>query len=87
MIGILDIQNVVAEAWNHKQLLIERVHVADATEILDTDMTSCRLLILVETQAPVTFFVCAPTWILIEALHVFEDHEQVFNAVCAQHVQ
>ena len=81
MIGILDVQNVVSEAWNHEQLLIERVHVADAAEILDADMPRSRLLIIVQAQTPITFLVCPPAWVLIELRHVVENHEQVLDAV------
>jgi hypothetical protein len=34
------LQNGVPEAANHEELLEKRVHIADAAEILDADVTS-----------------------------------------------
>lgn len=63
-------KNVVSEAWDHEQLLVQRVHVADAAEVLDANMARDRLLIFVKFDVPVVFFVCPPTWLLVESLHV-----------------
>ena len=40
VVRVLDRENVVPEARNHKQLLINRVHVADAAQVLDTNIAS-----------------------------------------------
>ena len=40
MIWVLDAQDIIPEARNHEELLIQGIHIADTAEILDTYMTS-----------------------------------------------
>lgn len=41
MIRIFYGKDIVPETWNHKKLLVETIHVADATEVFYSNMASC----------------------------------------------
>ena len=63
-------------------MLVERVHVADAPEVLNAYVASNRLLILIETNVPIALLICSPTWLLIKLLHVLQNYLKVIDAVC-----
>ena len=79
VIRVLDGQDVISEAWDHEKLLIKRVHVADATEILYSNTSRCALFVLIQFDTPVARFVCTPAWILVKFLHVIQDVKQVWD--------
>ena len=62
-------------------MLVERVHVADASEVLYTDMTCDGFFVFVKANVPVSLLVCAPARVLVESRHVFQHNHQVFDAV------
>lgn len=66
VVWVLNAENVVAEGRNHEQLLVDAVHVADASEILDPHVASQRLLIVVERDLPIAFFTGAPSHVFVE---------------------
>jgi len=41
MIRIFYGKDIVPKTWNHKKLLVETIHVADATEVFYSNMASC----------------------------------------------
>ena len=81
MVGILDCEDIVAEPRDHEQLLVERVHIADATKVLDANAASTGLFIIVEFDVPVTFLVGAPRGALVELLHVRHHLSEILEAV------
>jgi len=81
VVGVLGCQDVVAEPWDHEQLLVKRVHVADAAGVLDAHVASDRLFILVESDVPIALFVRSPTRLLVEFLHVCKHYFQVLDTV------
>lgn len=84
VIRVLDGQDVISEAWDHEKLLIKRVHVADATEVLYSNTSRCALFVLIQFDTPVARFVRTPAWILVKFLHVIQNVKQVWDGVCAQ---
>ena len=40
VVGVLHRQDVVSEAWDHEELLVKGVHVADAAKVFYSDATS-----------------------------------------------
>jgi hypothetical protein len=41
MIRIFYGKDIVPKTWDHKKLLVETIHVADATEVFYSNMASC----------------------------------------------
>jgi len=68
-------------------LLVERVHVADAAEVFDSDATSRAFLIFIEPDGPIARLVGAPARVFVEFLHVIEDDEEVFETVRAHSLE
>ena len=86
MIWVFDAQNVISETWNHEELLIQAVHIADATEILNADTTCRRFLIVVEFDLPIMFFLSSPGSFRVEMLQVNQHLAQILKAVSTQNV-
>jgi hypothetical protein len=84
MVRILDAQYIVAEPRDHEELLIERVHVTDAAEVLDANMASGRLLLFDGLYLPAVVLVSPPSWILVELFHVVENYCQILQTVLAE---
>ena len=87
VIRVLDGQDVISEAWDHEKLLIKRVHVANATEVLYSNTSCCALFVLIQFDTPVARFVRTPAWILVKFLHVVQNVKQIWDGVCAQGLQ
>lgn len=69
VVGVFYGQNVVAETWDHEQLLIKAIHVADTAKVFDANMASLRFLIIEEFDVPVTFFFSAPGYFTAKLVH------------------
>ena len=87
MIWVLNWQNVIAETRNHKQLLIQWIHVADAAKIFDSNTACGAFLVFVEPDVPVWFLISPPTWVLVEFLHIVQNDKQVVYAISCQCLQ
>ena len=87
MVGVFDREDVVAEARDHEQLLVERVHVADAAQVLDSDAAGAGLFVVVELDVPVALLVGAPRGALVELLHVVCHFRKVLEAVTREDQQ
>ena len=87
MVGVLDGKNIVAEARDHKQLLIKRVHIADAAQVLDSNAASTGLFVIVEFDVPVALLVSAPRGALVELLHVSHHLGKVLETVAREDQQ
>jgi hypothetical protein len=60
----------VSEARDHKELLHERVHVADAAEILDADVAGCGFHLVEEGDGPVVEPTGAPLSLPVQLSHI-----------------
>ena len=78
VIWILNRQNVIAEPWDHEELLVQRIHIADAAEIFDANVSSGRLFVLIQSNVPVTLLIRAPRRIQVESLDVLKHGVEVF---------
>ena len=70
MVRVFNSKDVVPETWDHKQLLVKTIHVADTAKVFDADMASGGFLIIEEFDVPVTFLFSAPGYFTAKLMHV-----------------
>ena len=54
MASVLDLKNRFTESRDHEELLHDRVHVADTTDVFEADKASLRALLLMHSYLPVS---------------------------------
>jgi len=84
VVRIRDGEDVIAEAGDHEQLLVQRVHIANAAKIFEADIASRTLFIDCEAEFPVTFLMRSPARVCIELSDVAEDVIKAFWNVSGQ---
>lgn len=66
IVRVLNLQHIVPEARYHEQLLVQTIHVANASQVFYADVSRLRLLIIVESNVPVGLFGRSPRCLLVE---------------------
>lgn len=74
MVWIIHCQQIVSETWDHKQLLEEGYHVADAAKVLQPGVASRGLLVIEVRNLPVVQFVGPPGGLVAEFSNVAQNH-------------
>ena len=70
VVWISDAEDVIAEGGNHKQLLVQTIHIAYASKVFYAYMACRRFLVFKQLNIPVCILVRPPRSVGAEALQV-----------------
>jgi dihydropteroate synthase len=74
LLGILwHRKNVISQTLNHKELLEQRVHVTDATKILNAHIAGTGFFTVHQTDKPISILVSPPRRMLIEFIQIIQN--------------
>lgn len=83
MVRVFNSKDVVPETWDHKQLLVKTIHVADTAEVFYSNVACCRLFIVIKLDVPICILLCPPRDLSAKLTHVVKNNIQLFDRVSA----
>ena len=83
VIGVFDAKDIVSEARDHKKLLVQAVHIADAAQVFNADVSRRGLFIVIKLNVPICILLGAPRNFAAELMHVLEHFLKIFDTIAA----